>query len=102
LGLAQTAQRAMPGSPRVADTLGWAYYQKGIYGLAIDVLEGAAKKAPQNATLQYHLGLAYEATHDRAQARLHLERALQLDPSLPQAARIRKTLSEFSKKESNT
>jgi cellulose synthase operon protein C len=29
LAMAQTARRGMPDSSSVADTLGWAYYQKG-------------------------------------------------------------------------
>ena len=33
LTMAQTARRAMPDSPNSADTLAWAYYYKGTYGL---------------------------------------------------------------------
>ena len=31
LQLAQTARRNMPESSNVADTLGWAFYKKGVY-----------------------------------------------------------------------
>ena len=36
LNLAQTARRGMPDSANAADTLCWAFYQKGIYQSAID------------------------------------------------------------------
>ena len=41
--LAQTAQHSMPDSPSAADTLGWVYYQKGAYSLAVTLLEQALK-----------------------------------------------------------
>ena len=59
LSLAQTARRGMPNSPSTADTLAWAYYSKGTYGFARDLLEEAIKTAPNNATIQYHLGMVY-------------------------------------------
>src|SRR5207237_9760201 len=67
LSLAQTARRGMPNSPNAADTLGWVYYQKGAYRSAIDLFQEALKlaeknKAPENPTVHYHLGLAYEKT----------------------------------------
>ena len=43
LSLAQTARRAMPNSPDTADTLAWAYYYKGAYAFARDLLEDAIK-----------------------------------------------------------
>jgi len=39
LSLAQTARRGMSESPNAADTLGWVYYQKGIYRSAICLFE---------------------------------------------------------------
>src|SRR3954451_6644114 len=43
LTMAQTARRGMPDSPSTADTLAWAYYFKGTYGFARDLLEDAVK-----------------------------------------------------------
>jgi tetratricopeptide (TPR) repeat protein len=95
LSLAQTARRGMPDSPNAADTLAWAYYQKGTYSLAIDLLEEAVKKVPQNVTYQYHLGLAYSKANDKGRARVHLERALALKPSPAVAEQVRKALGEL-------
>jgi cellulose synthase operon protein C len=100
LGLAQAARRALPDSANVADTLGWIYCQKGVYGLAIDLLEEAVKGTPTDAVLQYHLGLAYQRNKDLEKARLHLERALQLAPDLPQGPEIRKVLSTAASEDS--
>ena len=59
LSLAQTARRVMPNSPNSADTLAWAYYYKGTYGLARDLLEDAIKTDANSASMQYHLGMVY-------------------------------------------
>ena len=98
--LAQTAQHSMPDSPDAADTLGWVYYKKGAYELAVSLLEQALKlqqrtNAPDNADVHYHLGLAYEKTEKPALARQHLERALQINPNYSAAAEIKKQLSSL-------
>ena len=46
MGLAQTARRGMPDSPDAADTLGWAYYPKGIYQSAINQFQEACVSGP--------------------------------------------------------
>lgn len=95
LSLAQVARRGLPESPGSADTLAWAYYQKGAYLLAIDLLQEAAKKKPNNATYLYHLGMAYMKMGNLVLARQNLHRALLLDPNSAGAAEIRKTLAEL-------
>jgi tetratricopeptide (TPR) repeat protein len=85
LALAQTARRAMPNSPNTADTLAWAYYQKGAFGFARDLLEDAVKTDGNNATMQYHLGMVYGKLQDRSKATIHLKKALLLAPNSPAA-----------------
>jgi tetratricopeptide (TPR) repeat protein len=97
MGLAQTARRGMPDSPNAADTLGWAYYQKGIYQSAISQFQEALRLsekhgAPDDADLHYHLGLAYQKTKQTALARQQLEKAIKLSPDNADA---RKALSEL-------
>jgi tetratricopeptide (TPR) repeat protein len=96
LALAQTARRAMPNSVNTADTLAWAYYKKGIYTSAIDLLEENVKKAPQDSTYYYHLGLAYEKSNKVEQARNMLQHAIKLDPKSPHADEIHQALAELS------
>lgn len=80
LSLAQTARRAMPNSPSAADTLAWAYYYKGTYGFARDLLEDAVKTDANSATKQYHLGMVYSKLMDRNNAAIHLKKAIALAP----------------------
>ncbi|HTZ59681.1 MAG TPA: tetratricopeptide repeat protein [Acidobacteriaceae bacterium] len=97
LAMAQTARRGMPNSSNAADTLGWAYYQKGVYHSAIEMFQEALRLSEKsggadNATVHYHLGLAYQHTKQIQQARQELERVLKLDPNYADA---RKALSEL-------
>lgn len=81
LSLAQIAHRGMPNSPNTADTLAWAYYYKGTYASARDLLESALKISPDNASIQYHLGMTYSKLGDKADAILHLKKAAALAPN---------------------
>src|SRR5579863_2760156 len=97
LAMAQTARRGMPDSPNAADTLGWAYFQKGVYGSAIDMFKESLrlnekKGAPDDPSVHYHLGLAYEKANQPDQARQQLERALKISPNFSEA---KKALSEL-------
>ncbi len=100
LSLAQAAHRSMPDSPDAADTLGFVYYQKGAYPLALSLFEQALKlqqtnHAPDNPDVHYHLGLAYQKTEQPALARQQLERALQINPNYSAAAEIKKQLGSL-------
>jgi cellulose synthase operon protein C len=97
MGLAQTARRGMPESPDAADTLGWAYYHKGIYQSAINQFQEALRLSekhgePDHADLHYHLGIAYQKNKQIALAVQQLEKAVKLDPKNDDA---RKALSEL-------
>jgi tetratricopeptide (TPR) repeat protein len=81
LSLAEAAHRGMPNSPSTADTLAWAYYNKGTYGSARDLLEGVEKANPDNASIEYHLGMIYSKLGDKAGAVTHLQRASTLAPN---------------------
>jgi cellulose synthase operon protein C len=87
----------MPDNPNAADTLGWAYYHKGIYQSAISQFQealrlGEKRGDPDDADLHYHLGLAYQKANQNAQARQQLEKAVKLRPDYADA---RKALSEL-------
>jgi Tfp pilus assembly protein PilF len=70
----------LPNSPDAADTLAWAYYFKGAYGFARDLLEDAVKTNPNNASMQYHLGMVYSKLGDKSDAAIHLKKAVSLAP----------------------
>ena len=96
LTLAQTARQGMPDSPDSADTLAWAYYYKGTYGFARDLLENAVKTDPNSATMQYHLGMVYSKLRDKNNATIHLKRAISLGPDSPTAKEAEAALQQLS------
>ena len=100
LQLARTARRSLPDLSNVADTLGWAFYQKGVYRSAIEMFQEAIKlsaknKEPESAEYHYHLGLAYAKSEQPVLARQHLERVLKIDPKYPDAYDVRKQLAQL-------
>jgi Flp pilus assembly protein TadD len=78
----------------MSDTLGWVYYRKNVYTRAIVYLKEAADKLPDQATVRYHLGMAYYKNGQVEQAKKELNRALQLDPNLPGAAEVKEILQK--------
>ena len=85
LTLAQTARQGMPDSPGTEDTLAWAYYCKGNYEFARDLLEDAIITNPDNATMQYHLGMVYSKLQDKSTAAIHLNKTISLAHDSPAA-----------------
>ena len=77
LELAQKAKAEQPDDSGVNDTLGWVYYRQGLYRTAVQALEPAVAKNPQVAKFQFHLGMAYLAAGQPAQAHTSLQTALQ-------------------------
>jgi tetratricopeptide (TPR) repeat protein len=97
LAMAQTARRGMPESSNAADTLGWAYFQKGVYQSAIQMFQESLRLnekrgAADDPTVHYHLALAYEKLNQTSQARQQLERVLKINPNNAEA---RKALSDL-------
>jgi Flp pilus assembly protein TadD len=100
LQLAQTARRGLPESSNVADTLGWAFYQKGIYQSAISMFQDAINlakehKEPESATYHYHLGMAYAKVSQPDLAKQNLERVLKIDPNYSDADGVKKQLAQL-------
>jgi tetratricopeptide (TPR) repeat protein len=73
---ARTARELEPQNPSYADTLGWIYYKRGEYVLALDQLRFASQQAPDNATTLYHLGMTQLKRNQIQEARTNLRRAL--------------------------
>ena len=100
LTLAQTALKEMPESPVAADTVGWIYYQKGAYPLAITYLREALQlqeknKLPDSPDIHFHLGMTYEKTAQPSLARQHFEQVLKIYPNYRDADQIKIELSHL-------
>jgi tetratricopeptide (TPR) repeat protein len=87
--LAIKVQELAPENPAVNDTIGWAYYNKGVYKTALNYLLTAAAN-DKSARVRYHLAMAYFKLGDKTQGTATLLAAQKLDPSLPEAAMARK------------
>ena len=55
----QKALKLKPGSGYIIDSLGWVYFQKGLYDEALTSLEKASTMIPDDPTVAEHLGDAY-------------------------------------------
>jgi tetratricopeptide (TPR) repeat protein len=100
LGMAQTAGKGLPNSPAIADTLGWIYYRKGVYPMAVSYLKNALDleqkyNAPDNPDVHYHLGWAYEKTQQPALARQQFEQVLKINPNYPATEEIKNELAHL-------
>lgn len=100
MALVQAARRAMPDSPSVVDTVGWIYFQRGEYALAVSSLQQALSLEEKHQTgddsdIHYHLGMAYEKANQPALARQHFEHVLKTDPNYQGAGAIKAELGRL-------
>lgn len=93
LQLAQSAKAALPTNASVANTLGLAYYKKGLFSQALSEFKESAAGHPNDPAKQYYLGLAYLKNQHAPEARRALERALQLNPQFQYAADAKQVLA---------
>ena len=84
-----TAERALevqPDSASVMDTLGWIETRTGDRRRGMTLLATAAKRAPSDPDIQYHLAFALAENGDVAAARQALAPALALARAFPSRA----------------
>lgn len=92
LSYAQTAREQKPDDPHIADTLGWVYYKKNAYLLAVGLLKEAVEKLPNEPVVHFHYGMAQQKSGDTAGAKKALQTALKLSENFPGADEARKTI----------
>jgi tetratricopeptide (TPR) repeat protein len=92
LKFAQQAKELAPKNPSVDDTIGWAYYNKGLYEDAVTHLKDAVSEQP-SAVRKYHLAMAYFKAGDSKRAQTLLGEARTMDATLPEAALAQRVLS---------
>jgi len=96
LQLAQTAKAQLPNRHEIDDTLGWIYYKKGLYSMAVDALNNSTQRQPDNAMYNYHLALAHHKNGNDQEARKLLEKALKTKANFEGAEDARKLLETLS------
>ena len=82
--------------PPFQDTYGWIAYRQGNFEEALEYLEPAAAGLPENALVQYHLGMTYAALERPEEAIEMLTRAIEIagpDTTLPQMQVAQETLT---------
>ncbi len=92
LKFAQQAKELAPKDPSVDDTIGWAYYNKGLYDNAVMHLKEAVSGQP-SARRKYHLAMAYFKAGDSKRAQALLGEARTMDATLPESAIAQRLLS---------
>ena len=93
LSYAQTAREQRPDDPYIADTLGWVYYKKNAYLLAVSLLKEAVEKMPNEPVLHFHYGMAQRKAGEMAGAKTSLQTALKLSQTFAGSEEARKTLA---------
>ncbi|SFR19303.1 tetratricopeptide repeat protein [Poseidonocella sedimentorum] len=63
--------------PALQDTYGWILFRTGDAEAALDYLEPAAEELPKDATVQFHLGVVYDALGRKSEALTQMRRAIQ-------------------------
>jgi putative PEP-CTERM system TPR-repeat lipoprotein len=82
LKFAQKAAERAPDNPAVLDTLGWVYFRKGFYTMALTQLKNAVAKEP-TPKREFHLAVSYLRSGDKVTGQKLLQKALEKDPNLP-------------------
>ena len=91
--LAQKARELAPYNPNVGDTLGWILFKKGDYPRALTVLQDSAERAPADAEIQFHLGMAHYMMDEEDAARVALQRAVASQQDYPNKDEARSRLA---------
>ncbi len=79
--LAQRALELAPENATVQDTLGWVYYQKKNYTMALTYLKAAVAKEP-SPRREFHLAVCYLKNGNKELGEKLLQKALKQDPTL--------------------
>ncbi len=83
--LATKAQRQVPNSPDVSDTLGYVYYQKNLNTEALQIFRKVVQDSPQNPTFHFHLAMALLKEGDKQGAKDEAEKAMKNAPPQQQS-----------------
>lgn len=89
----QAAAQARPNDGAITDSLGWIQYRQGDIATAVKTLERAVELEPEDSTINGHLGDAYWAAGRKIEAQYQWRRALTLNPTPDDAAKLEAKLN---------
>lgn len=75
--LIRSALRIKPDDGYIKDSLGWVYYKRGEYDLALEWLSKAVKLVPDDPVILEHLGDVYLKMDSKEKALQYYQRSLQ-------------------------
>ena len=84
LDLAQRAHNRAPERAEIIDTYGWLLIKGGRLEKGLSLLEKAAKRAPENGDIRYHLAAALAKAGDQTRARNELGTLLESGKDFPE------------------
>ena len=87
------AAERRPNDGAITDSLGWVQFRQGDTQEAVKTLERAVELEPEDATINGHLGDAYWAAGRKIEAQYQWRRALTLNPTPDDAAKLEAKLN---------
>jgi tetratricopeptide (TPR) repeat protein len=89
----ERAAERRPNDGAITDSLGWVEYRQGDAKDAVKTLEHAVELEPEDSTINAHLGDAYWAAGRKIEAQYQWRRALTLNPTPDDAAKLEAKLN---------
>ncbi|MGD0104361.1 MAG: tetratricopeptide repeat protein [Rhodopila sp.] len=89
----QRAAERRPNDGAITDSLGWVEFRQGDAREAVKTLEHAVELEPEDSTINGHLGDAYWAAGRKIEAQYQWRRALTLNPTPDDAAKLEAKLN---------
>jgi tetratricopeptide (TPR) repeat protein len=89
----ERAAEKRPNDGAITDSLGWVMFRQGDSKAAVKTLERAVELEPEDSTINAHLGDAYWGAGRKIEAQYQWRRALTLNPTPDDAAKLEAKLN---------
>ena len=81
---ARKARTLAPGDPSISDTCGWIHWLRGDYRQALPLIQEAANRLPEAASVQFHLAMVHYMMNQIPQAIAAFDKALAISGAFPE------------------
>jgi len=93
--VATRARETYRDDPEFNRAYGILQYQRADYQAAARTLSDAAKKRPNDETIQYYLGMSHYQLKQPKETKVALKKAIDLQPKAPFASEVQRILAEL-------